>query len=96
MIVFGWPSAALGAILLITGVVRRNAVWNVAGTAVSAGFLLYVSLNPSPFRWFGILAIGGNLLSALAVRKQAYALAGISIVPFFLVSLILAYAVLNQ
>jgi hypothetical protein len=96
MFVFGWPSAVLGGILLITGIARRKTKLCVIGAAVSAGFCLYISLNPAPFRWLGLLAVSGNFLSAVAVRKQSYALAAVSIIPFLLVVAFLACAVLNE
>lgn len=96
MIIFGWPSAVLGGILLVAGIVRRSTKFSIAGAVVSAGFCVYISMNPAPFRWLGLLALSANFLSAFAVRKHAYAFAAISTMPFFLISLFLAYAVLNE
>ena len=96
MVVFGWPSAILGGTLLIVGVIRRSVKLAVIGAIVSAGFCVYISLNPAPFRWLGLLAISGNFLGPVMVRRNAHALAGISITPFVLVTLFLAYAVINE
>ena len=96
MVVFGWPSAVLGGVLLIAGVLRQNTKLSIVGALVSTGFCIYVSLNPAPFRWLGLLAVSGNFLSAFAVRKHSYALAAISVIPFFLVALYLAVAVWNE
>lgn len=96
MIIFGWPSAILGGILLLVGIFRRNAMLSIAGAVVAAGFCLYISLNPAPFRWLGLVAVTGNFMSAIAVRRNATVLATLSIIPFFLVAVYLAYAVLNE
>ena len=67
-IVFGWPAAAAGAVLLVVGVVRSRAGVALVGALVAAGFLTYLALNPLPLRAVGIGCLVANVACAVAVK----------------------------
>ena len=92
-VVFGWPSAFGGAILLIAGIVLRN-VWVAAlGALLSAGFCVYIGMNPFPFRLMGPIAFASSVLSVVAVQRRATLSACAFLLPFLAISGYLAYAI---
>lgn len=95
-IVFGWPSALLGAALLVAAIARRAFAAGIAGAILATGICAYASLAPPPLRWLGIVALGGNVASALAVRRGALTYAVVGLIPYVLLLVMLAVAVLRQ
>ena len=96
LIVFGWPSVLVGLILQLAGIVRRNTLLAFSGAVISLGFCAYIVFSPPPFRWFGLVAMVGNFLSAVAVMKRRSGSAAIALVPFFVLVIYLALKVLAQ
>jgi len=96
IIVFGWPSAILGWILLASGMVLRKAKVTAIGAAVATGFCAYVSMNPPPIRWFGLVAFAGNWVSVVAIRRRSPGWAAASMLPFIVLIMLAAYAVFAQ
>src|SRR5262245_27428790 len=96
IVVFGWPSAILGIALLVLGIVWRHPWVSAAGALASAGFCSYVALNPFPARLFGLAALACNILSVVAVRREATWPAAVLLLPFLLIIVWLAHAVLSQ
>ena len=95
-IIFGWPGAILGGALLASGIVFRKFGLSIAGAVIATGFCAYAILIPPPFRWFGVLALTGNYLSAVAIRGQAVVWAAALLIPFAVLAVVLAFAVLAQ
>jgi hypothetical protein len=95
-IVFGWPSVALGGSLLVAGVISNRARLCIAGGLLVTGFFLYISLHPTPLRWIALLALAGIVTCSIAVSRRASLLAALSLLPFFVVVVALAFAVLMQ
>ena len=60
---------------------------------LSAGFCLYIAMNPLPFRLFGPLALAGNIASVFAIQRRTRLLALGLVLPFLLVSTYLVYAI---
>jgi len=90
-IVFGWPSAFAGLVLLVLGIALRRAWLVGVGALVSAGFCAYLAMNPLPFRLLGLLAIAGNVLAVLAVHRRRLLLSCLALLPFLFVSCYLIY-----
>lgn len=95
-IVLGWPSALGGAVFIFWGLASRKAWVSITGALPALGFCAYVRMNPAPFRWFGILAVIGNFLSAVAVRRGAIHLGAAAALPFFILVAYVASAVIRQ
>lgn len=93
-IVFGWPSAVGGAILLAAGVLRLRAGVALAGVLVSAGFLTYIALNPMPLRAVGIGCLIANVACAVAVRLRRRRDAVLWLLPYLALVVYLAGIVL--
>jgi len=96
IIIFGWPGAIVGTVLMATGIVLSKPGLSFSGAVIATGFCLYIAMNPPPFRWIGLLALLCNFLSAVAVRRQATAAATTLVIPFLLMESYLAYAVLTE
>lgn len=60
---------------------------------MSAGFCLYLAMNPFPFRLLGLLALAGNIASVVALQRRTRLLALGLVLPFLLVSTYLVYAI---
>ena len=95
-IAFGWPSVALGGSLLVAGVISNRTWLCIAGGLVVTGFFLYISLHPIPLRWIALLALAGIVSCSVAVSRRARLLAALSLLPFFVVVVSLAFAVIMQ
>lgn len=94
-IVFGWPSALGGGALLALGVSFRRAWLAAAGALLSAGFCVYVGLNPFPFRILGPGVLLANVLAAITLRKEGRFLATVLLFPYGLLLMYFAGAVLR-
>jgi len=92
-IVFGWPSALIGGVLLALGVSFRRAWLAAAGALVSAGFCIYVGLNPLPFRVLGPGVLLANVLAAVVLRKEGRLVATVLLLPYSLLLIYFAVAV---
>ena len=80
---FGWPGAILGLVLLLAGIVTRISALAICGAVVAAGFCLYLSMNPFPFRLVGLIALTCNVASAATVVRKAPRLASFALLlPF--------------
>jgi len=95
-IVFGWPSALLALLLLISGVAAQRITIAWLGVALSAGFLVYLTLNPLPFAFLGLAALGGNIAALVSLHRKRQKVAGAFLVPYIAVLLILSVAVVGQ
>jgi len=96
IIVFGWPSALAGGVLLVAGVATRKSWLSAAGAFVASGFCAYLALHPPPLRWFGIVAMTCNWLSVTAVSRGRVGWAVASLVPFALLAAAIGRAVAIQ
>jgi len=81
-IVLGWPSALVGGALLVAGGLSGKSWLAGLGALISVGFCLYVSMNPMPFRFSGIVALACNAGFAFAVRRGTHPAAFLWLVPF--------------
>lgn len=91
-LVFGWPSALGGALLLVLGVALGRAWLATFGAVLAAGFCAYLAMNPLPFRLIGLLALACNVACVFAVRRQAPWTARALLLPFLVVLAYLAHA----
>ena len=83
IVAFGWPAAILGLALLVAGIATRIPALAICGAVVAAGFCLYLSMNPFPFRLVGLLALAGNAASAATVVRRAPRVASLALLlPF--------------
>ena len=96
IIVFGWPSAILGCVLLASGIVLRNAKVTAIGAVVATGFCAYVSMNPPPIRWLGLVAFASYWLSVVAIWRRLPGWAAALMLPFIVLVILVAYAVFAQ
>jgi hypothetical protein len=96
VVFFGWPAAIVGSILIITGISLGKHHLCFLGAVVSAGFCVYISMNPMPFRVLGLLALLSNFACALAVQRSARRLASVLTLPYLVVGGYLAYAVIAE
>ncbi len=96
IIVFGWPSAVVGAAVLVAGVVSRKRWLTALGALAASGFCLFVASYPPPARWLGLAAFAANWLAVLAVSRQAVAWAGVALVPHIITTLLVGYVVLVE
>ncbi|MGI9263489.1 MAG: hypothetical protein ACR2QU_01085 [Gammaproteobacteria bacterium] len=96
IIVLGWPGAILGTLLIAAGIFLKKSQLSFLGAVIAAGFCLYIAMNPAPFSWIGLLALLCNFLSAVAVWRQATAVAAALAIPFIALEIYLAYAVLTE
>lgn len=94
--VFGWPSAFGGAALLVLGLITRRSWFAGAGAIVSAGFCLYLAMNPFPSRVLGLVALAGNVSCPFAIRRGRLLRAALLVLPFFATAAVLLYALANQ
>ncbi|HEX9798687.1 MAG TPA: hypothetical protein VGC00_00815 [Thermoanaerobaculia bacterium] len=83
-IVFGWPSAIAGAVLLGAAVIRLRADVALLGALVSAGFLTYVALNPLPLRAVGAGCLAANVACAVAVKLGRRRAATLWLLPYLI------------
>ena len=95
-IIFGWPSAIVGGLLLFVGIFRLSSKLSITGAVISAGFCFYIFASPPPLRWIGLLSFAGNILSIVAVRKKVPTVAAVFIAPFVLVTVYLAIVVFGR
>lgn len=96
IILFGWPAAIAGTVLIAAGIWRQKARMALVGAFLAAGFCLYVAINPAPFRQVGLVALVSNFLSAYAVRRRTTETAVVFALPFLALELYLAWAVLTE
>ena len=87
-IIFGWPSALSGAVLLSLGVSFKRTWLTAVGAVLSAGFCAYVGLNPFPFRVLGPGVLAANGLAAVVLRKEGRLVSATLLLPY---SLLLIY-----
>ncbi|MFN7941617.1 MAG: hypothetical protein U0X73_08440 [Thermoanaerobaculia bacterium] len=93
ILVFGWPSAIAGFVLLAVGSAARKSWLSGLGAAVSTGFCFYLAMNPAPAGVLGLLAIGGNACAVLAAHRRRSLLAAICLIPFLVASSYLVAAI---
>ncbi len=96
IILFGWPSAIIGALFLISGIVLKNRKFGIIGAIIAMGFCLFTSLYPPPIRWLGISALMSNWISALWNWNYKIIWQTIFLLPMILLIILVAYAVLSQ
>ena len=89
----GWPSAFGGAVFLFLGIIFKRPSVAALGAVLSAGFCLYLAMNPLPFRLLGLLALACNIASVFAIRRRNRLVALGLLLPFLLVSTYLVYAI---
>lgn len=92
-ILLGWPSAPVGAGLLLLGGLTRKAWLAGLGALASAGFCLCLALYPLPFRLLAPLSLVCNLLFVVSVRRGVRALSSLWLLPFLALIGNLAYLV---
>lgn len=93
-IIFGWPAVIVSSTLALGGIVAKSWRLALAGAAVAAPFALYLTMTPR-FRW-AALAYGAYLSAAYAVRTGRRDLALLAVLPFALLVVLVASAVLGQ
>lgn len=96
IMVFGWPSAILGIVLLACGIIYKKARVSAAGAIIATGFCAYISLYPTLIRWIAVAAFAGNWASVFALTRRSVLWATASILPFVVLIIFMAYAVLTQ
>jgi hypothetical protein len=92
-IIFGWPAIIASILLSIFGVWSSKPAFLVAAGIIGIPFAAYLAastLLPA------LLLPGFHFGSAYAVKRQKTLLAWLLIVPMVIVSVMLAYVVLNQ
>ncbi len=95
-IILGWPSALLGTFLLVAGVASRKIALAILGLLVSAGFLVYVAMNPLPFGGLGLAGLAGNAAAIFSLHRRRQLLAALFLIPHITVLFVLSVAVLQQ
>lgn len=96
IILLGWPAAIAGSVLIASGILRHSARMTLAGAILAAGFILYIAINPPPFRQMGLVALVGNFLCAYAVKRRTMGTAVFFALPFLVLEVYLAWAVLTE
>jgi hypothetical protein len=96
IILLGWPSAIIGVLFLISGIVLKNKRFGIIGAIIAMGFCLFTSLYPPPTRWLGISALISNWISALWNWKYKIIWQSLFLLPMILLIIWVAYAVLSQ
>ena len=94
-LVMGWPAVVLGSLLYLAALVFRRPWLSLVAVVVWAPFCLYVSLYPR-IQGLGLIALTGNVLSLVALRRGRIVWACVGLIPFILLAGFLAILVLQQ